>query len=117
MREGGGEMKPKKDHYICEDDLGDEYCSNTGCKECFGSDYNGEPNGYGCVGRDKFIEDNEGLILDFEAAYFLQTEKLKKLLDKVLGILEKQSYREIFKECDVMCRRITKEIEKLKEEE
>jgi hypothetical protein len=38
-----------------EDAIGDAFCLSQGCSECQGSDYNGEPNGYGCEGRDNFV--------------------------------------------------------------
>lgn len=68
-----------KDHYICDDEIGDEFCTRLKCKLCNGSDINGEPNGYGCEWRDKYLETNEELLVDFDTAYFLQTKKIDAL--------------------------------------
>ena len=35
-----------------EDKHGERYCKKKKCRACEGVDENGEPNGYGCVGRD-----------------------------------------------------------------
>lgn len=32
------------------------YCNRKQCSYCDGTDYNGEPNGYGCDGLDKRVE-------------------------------------------------------------
>lgn len=32
------------------------YCKKNKCTLCDGLDYNNEPNGYGCIGLDKRIE-------------------------------------------------------------
>ena len=73
------EIKPQKDHYIDEDQLGDEYCHAVKCNACFSTDIEGELKGYGCEGRDDFLDENEELVLDFQEAYFLIEKKSEKL--------------------------------------
>lgn len=51
-------------YYVDEDALGDLFCNQEGCRKCFGSDHNGEPNGCGCDHRDKFIDMNRGLLVE-----------------------------------------------------
>lgn len=45
-----------KTYYKDEDDLNQGYCDIKKCCQCDGTDQNGEPNGYGCPGQEKFIE-------------------------------------------------------------
>lgn len=45
----------KEDDFDC-DTYGDKFCKKEKCRQCDGTDYNGEPNGYGCNARDNFIE-------------------------------------------------------------
>lgn len=35
----------------------DRFCKKEKCFSCYGTDYNGEANGYGCTSRDNFIEE------------------------------------------------------------
>lgn len=51
-------MKPLQEKYKDEDELSDEFCSRSKCSACDGTDYSGEPNGYGCTDNDNFISDN-----------------------------------------------------------
>ena len=37
-----------------EDVLTSLFCDAVGCRDCHGSDHNGEPNGYGCPGMEKW---------------------------------------------------------------
>ena len=39
-----------------EDEVGDIFCETVNCRSCFGSAIDGEPNGYGCKGREDFID-------------------------------------------------------------
>ncbi|MFM6994568.1 MAG: hypothetical protein ACKOWO_05595 [Sediminibacterium sp.] len=85
-------MKPKKDHYIAEKELGQEYCESIKCRICFGEDENGEPNGYGCPEQENFIADNDELIFDFDDAYFLVQGQLydaQKEIDQLKSQIEK----------------------------
>jgi hypothetical protein len=36
---------------------GEKFCKKEKCNECDGADYNGDPIGYGCCGRDNFIQE------------------------------------------------------------
>ena len=86
-------LQPTKDHYIDEDELSHEYCAANKCTACFGIDQNGEPNGYGCPGQERFLDDNYELILDFEEAYFLLDRKIKqkdKIIEELKGELGKE---------------------------
>lgn len=38
------------------DDYVDEFCKRSKCHECNGIDENGEPNGYGCIPLDAYIQ-------------------------------------------------------------
>jgi len=76
-------MKPLLYHYLDEDILGDEYCHRVGCNACFGSDINGEPNGYGCEGRENFTYENDELIVDFSTGYFILEKKITELKAKL----------------------------------
>lgn len=40
------------------------YCKRQKCKACEGIDFNGEPNGYGCTGLDKRIDNMYNSILN-----------------------------------------------------
>ena len=40
-----------------ENVVGDLFCSINNCEDCMGTDQSGEPNGYGCDSRYKFIDD------------------------------------------------------------
>ena len=46
-----------------EDKHGETYCKKKKCRACEGTDENGEPNGYGCVGRDEYISNRYNSIL------------------------------------------------------
>jgi len=35
------------------------FCQNENCSECFGTDHNGEPNGYGCESAERFVDETE----------------------------------------------------------
>jgi hypothetical protein len=50
-------------HDFDEDKHGDRYCNKQKCRACNGIDENGEPNGYGCVGRDEYIQSRYDSIL------------------------------------------------------
>lgn len=41
-----------------------KYCNKINCHECDGTDFNGEPNGYGCYGRDEYISKRYNAILE-----------------------------------------------------
>ena len=70
--------------YKDEDILGDLFCESRNCTECVGIDHNGEPNGYGCEGRDDFIEANaESLVENSrEDIYYTQTKLNKSVQDE-----------------------------------
>ena len=38
------------------DDYVDRFCRRSKCDACQGTDENGEPNGYGCVALDAYIQ-------------------------------------------------------------
>jgi len=40
------------------------YCNKHKCHQCEGTDFNGEPNGYGCAGLEKRIETMYASILN-----------------------------------------------------
>ena len=48
------EAEIMKDFY--KDKYTDAYCRRQKCRKCDGFDYNGEPNGYWCIGLDKRVE-------------------------------------------------------------
>ena len=39
-----------------EDKYTAAYCKRMKCRECIGTDFNGEPNGYGCGGLEERIK-------------------------------------------------------------
>jgi hypothetical protein len=39
------------------------FCKKVNCSECEGTDYTGEPNGYGCSDEEKYIEKRYNSIL------------------------------------------------------
>ena len=39
-----------------EDKYAEAYCRGQKCKQCEGTDWNGESNGYGCTGLDDRIQ-------------------------------------------------------------
>lgn len=39
------------------------YCKKMNCHACEGTDYNGDPNGYGCQGNDEYIDKRYNSIL------------------------------------------------------
>ena len=47
-----------------EDKHGERFCKKMKCHECDGTDFNGEPNGYGCYGRDEYISKRYNAILE-----------------------------------------------------
>ena len=46
-----------------DDKYTDAYCRKMKCNDCMGTDMNGEPNGYGCNGLEKRIENMYNSIL------------------------------------------------------
>ena len=34
----------------------ERYCAKVGCRECNGTDMNGEPNGYGCQDQEDYAQ-------------------------------------------------------------
>ena len=44
------------DEAFDEDEIGDMFCEAMKCLDCFGTGSDGEPNGYGCGGREKWIK-------------------------------------------------------------
>ena len=51
-------MEPEKLYYVDEDELIDEYCRRIKCSECHGSDFNGEPTGYGCINMEEWVDEH-----------------------------------------------------------
>jgi len=78
-----------------EDDCGDNFCKIEHCRECEGTDFNGESNGYACDGREEYIEKNYNSIISENpdaaiaelASMTTEIEQLKKdkkmLIDNV----------------------------------
>jgi len=45
------------------DKHGERFCKKENCHECDGTDFNGEPNGYGCEAQDEYIDSRYQSIL------------------------------------------------------
>ena len=48
-----------------------KYCKKMKCTACDGTDFNGEPNGYGCEGNDNYIESR------YQSIYKRRLKKLR----------------------------------------
>ena len=46
-----------------EDKYLGKFCNKVNCYACDGTDFNGEPNGYGCQGNDDYIKSRYNSIL------------------------------------------------------
>lgn len=57
-------MKPLKKKYASENELIEEFCRRNKCKECESVYENGSDEGYGCEGMEKFVAENENLIVE-----------------------------------------------------
>lgn len=51
-------------YYTDEDGFYDLYCKSENCEACFGTNPEGEPNGYGCEDRDEYDGDGNNHLLE-----------------------------------------------------
>jgi len=56
-----------------EDKYADKFCREQNCRLCYGTDFNGEPNGYGCTAQDEYISKW------FNSILYRRKKKLKQL--------------------------------------
>jgi len=50
-------MKPKHKIYFDTESIEKEYCVTNNCEQCYGTNQDGEPHGYGCDPAEDFAVD------------------------------------------------------------
>ena len=84
-------IKPRVSHYVDDNDLIDDFCSQMKCNLCHGTDQNGEPNGYGCPSMEEFQDKYDDYILEYDEAYDLVKKERDELKDDLKSSIDENA--------------------------